>query len=152
MPVEPMIFACLRLEEVMKAVLLTALVLAAAGPSAAHAQQPTDSMPGRPMMQGAEMRAMMDSSDARLDRLLATMNAAKGDRKVKAMADVINELVAERRQMRDHMRQMMDGGMQRGPGGPGGGGMMHPPGTMHPPGAMHPEGMPHPPKPDSTTR
>lgn len=130
----------------MKAALLTALALAAAGASAAHAQQP-DSMPRRSMMHG-DMGAMMDSSDARLDRLLAAMNAAKGDRKIKAMADVINELVAGRRQMREHMRQMMDDGMMHGPGGPGapGGGMMHPPGAMHPPG------MPHPPKPDSTTR
>ncbi len=43
---------------------------------------------------------MHDSADARLDSLVAAMNAAKGDRKVKAMADVINELVAQRKTMR----------------------------------------------------
>jgi hypothetical protein len=36
------------------------------------------------------------------------MNRATGNRKVTAMADVINELVAQRKVMHDHMRQMME--------------------------------------------
>ena len=47
----------------------------------------------------AEMKAM----DARLDEKVAAMNAASGDQKVAAMEAVINELVAQRREMRDKM-------------------------------------------------
>jgi hypothetical protein len=59
---------------------------------------------------GGEMRmSMMDSADARLDRLVGTMNQATGSRKVQAMAAVINEMVAQRKTMRAHARQMMMG-------------------------------------------
>ena len=51
---------------------------------------------------------MMDSLDARLDTLVSRMNRAKGDRKVTAMADVINELVTQRKATHAHMRQMME--------------------------------------------
>jgi hypothetical protein len=62
---------------------------------------------------GGEMRmSMMDSADARLDRLVSTMNQTTGSRKVQAMAAVINELVTQRKTMRTHARQMM-----MGPGG-----------------------------------
>jgi len=62
---------------------------------------------------------MMDSADARLDRLVSTMNKATGSRKVQAMAAVINELVAQRKTMRTHARHMMgpDGMMGDGMGG-----------------------------------
>ena len=56
-----------------------------------------------------EMKAM----DARLDEKVAAMNAAKGDQKVEAMAAVINELVAQRKAMRDSF-----GAMHHGMGGP----------------------------------
>jgi hypothetical protein len=96
------------------AALVAALVLVT---PAAHAQQPADSMRRRTDsgVAGAhDMMAMGDSADVRLDRLVKAMNAASGDRKVQAMADVINELVAERRMMHAHMRQMMrTGGMRR---------------------------------------
>ena len=68
------------------------------------AQQPCD-----------EMRmSMMDSADARLDRLVSTMNRATGSRKLQAMAAVINEMVAHRKTMRAHARKMMmnPGGMK----------------------------------------
>jgi uncharacterized coiled-coil protein SlyX len=55
----------------------------------------------------AQMR-MMDSLSARLDTLVGRMNRATGNRKVTAMADVINELVGQRKLMQDHMRQMME--------------------------------------------
>jgi hypothetical protein len=64
--------------------------------------------------------SMMDSADARLDRLVSTMNKTTGGRKVQAMAAVINELVAQRKTMRTHARQMMmgpDGTMGNGMGG-----------------------------------
>lgn len=70
----------------------------------------------------AEHMRMMDSANARLDTLVKRMNRATGNRKVTAMADVINELVAQRKAMQGHMRQMMESrpGMMmdtmRGPG------------------------------------
>ena len=45
----------------------------------------------------------MDSLDRRLDSLVGVMNQAKGDRKVTAMAAVINELVDQRKAMRRRM-------------------------------------------------
>jgi hypothetical protein len=55
---------------------------------------------------------------SRLDRLVSTMNRTTGSRKVQAMTAVINELVAQRKMMRMHARQMMgtDGMMGNGMG------------------------------------
>lgn len=50
-----------------------------------------------------EMREKMRAHDARLDELVAAMNAAQGDAKIDAIAAVVNELVAQRRTRRDHM-------------------------------------------------
>ena len=62
----------------------------------------------RSMMGGnPSMMAAMDSLDHRLDSLVDRMNRAGGNQKVAAMAAVINELVAQRKLMRSHMRQMM---------------------------------------------
>jgi hypothetical protein len=60
----------------------------------------------------AEMKAM----DARLDEKLAAMNAAKGDQKVEAMAVVINELVSQRKAMKEQFGAMHRGmrGSMRG--------------------------------------
>ena len=54
-----------------------------------------------------EHMRMMDSANARLDSLVQRMNQATGNAKVTAMAQVINELVAQRRAMQRHMQQMM---------------------------------------------
>jgi hypothetical protein len=64
-------------------------------------------MPGAHHDERAMMVKMMEASDARLDQLVQTMNSATGQKKVDAMAAVINELIAQRKQMRGHMRQMM---------------------------------------------
>jgi hypothetical protein len=100
--------------------LLIALLLVAGSLTvapAASAQQPRDSMRTRTDSGMAHMRMMRDSTDARLDSLVRAMNSASGDRKVQAMAGVINELVAERKMMHQHMREMMGrGGMRRHPG------------------------------------
>jgi hypothetical protein len=63
----------------------------------------------------AAQMEMMDSLTARLDTLVSQMNRATGNGKVTAMAAVINELVAQRRAMQGHMRQMMESrdGMMR---------------------------------------
>jgi hypothetical protein len=73
------------------------------------------------MMQNMQQHMrMMDSANARLDSLVERMNRSSGNAKVAAMAQVINELVAQRRTMQTHMRLMM-----RSHGGMMGGEMMH---------------------------
>jgi hypothetical protein len=59
------------------------------------------------MKQGMRHMTAMDSMNARLDTLVGRMNRTKGNAKVTAMAHVINELVAQRKAMQEHMRQMM---------------------------------------------
>lgn len=56
----------------------------------------------------ADMKAM----DTRLDEKLAAMNSAKGNQKVEAMAAVINELVSQRKEMREKFQTMRHGCMQ----------------------------------------
>jgi hypothetical protein len=117
-------------------VALAALVLSA--PLVA-AQQPApspkpDRQPGG--MMAAQVQ-MMDSLNSRLDTLVSRMNRATGNRKVTAMADVINELVAQRKVMHRHMREMMESRK----------------GMMHMMGEPAPEGRPAPtPRTDSTAR
>lgn len=93
----------------LAALVLGAHVLAAQQPTAP--QQP-DRRPGG--MTGASGMAaqmqMMDSLNARLDTLVSRMNRATGNGKVTAMAAVINEVVAQRKVMQEHMRQMMESG------------------------------------------
>jgi TolA-binding protein len=91
---------------------LAALVLSA---HAVAAQQPTaPQQPDRrhggltgPSGMAAQMQ-IRDSLNARLDTLVSRMNKATGNSKVTAMAAVINELVAQRKVMQEHMRQMME--------------------------------------------
>ena len=94
--------------------LTAALAALALSASIAAAQQPTppprpDRYPGG--MMGPEGMAthmqMMDSLNARLDTLVHRMNRAAGERKVTAMAEVITELVAQRKVMHQHMGRMM---------------------------------------------
>jgi hypothetical protein len=105
---------------------LAALVLSA---HMAAAQQPAPPQhPGqRPGGMGgdsgmAAQMQMMDSLTARLDTLVGRMNRATGNRKVTAMADVINEMVAQRKAMQDRMHQMMRSrkGMMMGEPAPAG--------------------------------
>jgi hypothetical protein len=63
---------------------------------------------GKGMMMGQGMQmAAMDSMNARLDALVGRMNRATGNAKVTLMAQVINEMVAQRKAMQAHMRAMM---------------------------------------------
>jgi hypothetical protein len=59
------------------------------------------------MAQHSMMMMTMDSLNGRLDSLVNLMNKAKGDKKVTAMAAVINELVEQRRAMQHRMGEMM---------------------------------------------
>jgi hypothetical protein len=91
----------------LAALVLSAHVLAAQQPTAP--QQP-DRRPGGltgPSGMAAQMQ-IRDSLNARLDTLVSRMNKATGNSKVTAMAAVINELVAQRKVMQEHMRQMME--------------------------------------------
>ena len=54
----------------------------------------------------AEHQKMMKEMDARLDAKVAAMDAATGEKKMEAMADVIKEMVSQRKQMREHMMKM----------------------------------------------
>ena len=58
-------------------------------------------------MMGAQDMRMMDSLNTRLDTLVGRMNQAMGNNKMAAMAGVINEMVAQRKMMQQHMLQMM---------------------------------------------
>ena len=123
-----------RLGAGLAALVLSAHVLAAQQPI--PLQQPDRPPSGMADASGmAAQMQVMDSLNARLDRLVSRMNRATGNRKVTAMADVINELVAQRKVMQQHMRQMMESRK----------------GMMHMMGEPAPEGRPAPtPRTDST--
>jgi predicted transcriptional regulator len=53
-----------------------------------------------------EMMARMEAMDARLDELVKKMNTTTGSKKTDAVAAVVNELVAQRKQMREQMMAM----------------------------------------------
>ncbi|MEN6441398.1 MAG: hypothetical protein ABFD97_22755 [Syntrophobacter sp.] len=74
------------------------------------AAKPGGGCPGCPhkgKMMGSEdwkakhekMKQEVEAMDKRLDEAVAAMNAATGDQKIAAMANVINELVAQRKHM-----------------------------------------------------
>jgi 3-hydroxyacyl-CoA dehydrogenase len=103
----------------LAALVLSAHMLAAQQPAPPH--QPDTLAGGMAGMPGmAAQMQMMDSLNARLDTLVSRMNRATGNRKVTAMAEVINELVAQRKVMQERMHQMMESreGMMHGMGEP----------------------------------
>src|SRR5262245_10920078 len=74
-----------------------------------------------------QMMQNMAAADQKLSELVATMNAATGDKKVEAIAAVVSELVAQRKQMQEQMRtqgSMMEQMMSRMSAMHGSGGMM----------------------------
>lgn len=75
-------------------------------------------MGGMGGMNRQEMPMPSAADNARLDSLVTTMHKAKGDRKLAAMEKVIDELLAHRRAMQEHMQKMRDGAM-KGPGARG---------------------------------
>jgi hypothetical protein len=99
---------------------VSVLLIASLAAVTLSAQQPPAPPPGagKPGMMGEknmdetmmahhkEMMAKMEAMDSRLDDLVQKMNAAKGSRKADAVAAVVNELVAQRKQMREHMMAM----------------------------------------------
>lgn len=75
-------------------------------------------------------KADIEAMDARLDEKVAAMNAAKGDQKTEAMSAVLNELISQRKEMRDKLGSVHHAKMcgmmgQMGHKGKMNGGMMH---------------------------
>jgi len=58
-----------------------------------------------------KMMTSMQATDKKLDELVAQLNAAKGNDRVDKLVAVVNELVAERKQMTSMMS--MHGGMMQ---------------------------------------
>ncbi len=74
----------------------------------ADQQKPAMAMEGCKAMMGQreKMMADMGAMDAKLDELVAGMNASQGAAKADATATVVTELVAQRKQMRERMMGM----------------------------------------------
>jgi len=87
---------------------LSARLLAAQQPGPPKPPGNAGGMMGDTAMAQRQQMRMMDSMTTRLDSLVGRMNKATGNTKVAAMADVINELVAQRKAMQAHMRRMME--------------------------------------------
>ena len=68
-----------------------------------------------------QMMADMKAEQTRLDALVQKMNAASGDAKTGAMAELLTELVRNHKAMADHMNTMHDHMMNMGMGMRGGG-------------------------------
>jgi hypothetical protein len=107
--------------------LLAVSALLAQTPSARqHAAKPTVAMEARcqaMMAEHVKTMAETKAADQRLEVLVGAMNAASGQTKADATAAVVNELVTQRRTMRDGMMKMqqdamshMMGHMQAGKG------------------------------------
>jgi hypothetical protein len=76
-------------------------------PSAGAEEEQAPAKPAYPMLEA------MRENDKKLDELAATMNAAKGDAKVDAIAALLNELLAQRKALRQQMN--VGHGMMRRP-------------------------------------
>lgn len=89
-----------------------------------HSEHQAQAQGGKPAAQGdmmarcqqmmSERQGMMQrmqAMDKKLDDLLADMNKATDSRKVDAVAKVVTEMAAQRKQMRQDMMQMSDGMM-----------------------------------------
>ena len=87
-----------------------------ATPDHEHATPATQGKMGRagmPAMDHQKMMADMVAADARLRELLATMNAATGDQKLGAMADLMTQLVTDLKDAHHHMMEMHNEMMPR---------------------------------------
>jgi len=63
------------------------------------------------MAEREQMMTAMKAADQRLDDLVAKMNTAAGMEKMAATADVVTEMVSQRRTMREGMMKMQEGMM-----------------------------------------
>ena len=103
----------------MAALAITAgLVLAPAAAQQVTPKAPEHTMPMPPsggMMNHAKMMSDMKAADARLDALVQTMKSASGDDKVRAMQELLTELVQNQVDMHRQMSMMHDHMMSQMP-------------------------------------
>ena len=119
-----------RLGIALVAVAATTAVFLAQAPTVGGHNFSSAAPAGAPAAIAAErqqMMKMMAVDDQKLAGLLTTMNAAKGDQKVAAIAAVVNELAAQRTRMQAQMMRMQGGMMDQ---------MMSHMAAMHGPGGM----------------
>jgi hypothetical protein len=91
----------------MKTANIIAIAIAAALPAVALlAQGERGKMGGMMMQEHQKMAAQMKTEDAELDRLVADMNAATGEKKVDAIVAVVTKLVEQRKAMHQKMSDM----------------------------------------------
>ena len=94
------------------------LFLAPAAAQQATPKAPEHSMPMPPsggMMNHAKMMADMKAADARLEALVQTMTSASGNDKVRAMQELLTELVQNQVDMHRQMSMMHDHMMSQTP-------------------------------------
>src|SRR5436189_2571592 len=84
----------------MKTTLITVLAALAVWAGVARSQEPAAKPDMHAMMTGQQnMMMSMQASDKKLDDLVAKLNAAKGNDRIDSLVAVVNELIAERKQM-----------------------------------------------------
>jgi hypothetical protein len=89
----------------MRALIFGGIVALAVAGGVARSQE-TAKPDAHAMMTGQHnMMAAMQASNKTLDALVAELNAAKGNDRIDKLVAVVNELVAERKQMRMMMMQ-----------------------------------------------
>ena len=102
----------------VKHLFLPAFLLSAGVLAASQATPPAQPRMADMMQRHQQMMAEMQASDQKLDELVRAMNAATGDAKITAMAQVITELARQQQATHGHMRMMeqMAMGMMSGQG------------------------------------
>lgn len=86
---------------------------------ASPAGQPPQGAMGEMMKRHQQMIADLNAADLKLEELVKDMNAATGDARIAAIAQVVTELVRQQRTMHEHMRTMDQEMMKRMMGGRG---------------------------------
>jgi hypothetical protein len=105
-----------------KHLFVPAFLLSAGVLAASQATPPVQPRMADMMQRHQQMMAEMKASDQKLDELVRAMNAATGDAKITAMAQVVTELARQqqamhgRMAMMDHMSMGMMGGKGATPG------------------------------------
>ena len=101
-----------------KHVLVPAFLLCAGVLAASSQTTPPQPRMGDMMQRHEQMMAEMKAADAKLDELVRAMNAATGEAKVTAMAQVVTELARQQQTMHRRMGMMdqMSMGMMGGRG------------------------------------
>ena len=107
----------MSIRDVFMTALLSAAVVAGTAIAATqhdhNATPPAGASQQAAAMDHQKMMADMQAEQAKLDDLVAQMNAAKGTDKVDRIAAVVNEMAAMHKRMNTAMQGMMQGGMMQ---------------------------------------